>query len=509
MLPALAPMTLALALSLSATQAQVTVVIPANTRVDAGLPFRLPVYYFNYGTTAVINQVVDVTLPPSFTLTSAPDYCSISGADVICAIATIPPAGPGQSFELELIAPDILTGLSAPVHATITGGGSESTTILVARTFVVANEDDAGPGSLRAAIDDANAGCTDGFPCEIAFRLGMPDENGVYTIVPKSPLPIITGHALRVDGTTQARGPSGDTNPNGPEVFIDGSSAGRGDGIALGTCDIEVRGLAIGNFAGTGIHLLHSDCGRNAIDGNYLGVQPDGVHAAPNERGIVVDQAIADIYRNLISGNRRSGVFLVARPADPFFHEQSVSSVISSNTIGLDRTLQPLGNGASGIYVAGSAYVIANYIAFNHDFGVDVADTASDADIQFNSIFANWQIGIEVGGGAPGVTVLSARYDAASNRTHIELVPAIAGNINVLIDVYASDAPNALTGFGDGQYYLGSPEVFTPGSTITLDALGDWRGKWVCATETARTAFEVFNTPINRTSELSRAVKVE
>ena len=456
MLRALVGMTFALALSLSATQAQVTVVISADKPADAGRPFRTTVAYHNYGTTAVNSQIVDVTLPPSFTFKSAPDFCSTSGADVICAIATIPPQGPGQHFDIEVIAPDILTGLSATVRATITGGGSDSDPVTVARTFVVANKDDASPGSLRAAINDANAGCADGFPCTIAFRLDSPDEHGVYTIVPKSPLPTISGQALRVDGTTQTRGASGDTNPNGPEVFIDGSSAGSGDGLALGRCGIEVRGLTIGNFAGTGIHVLHSNCGRNTIDGNYLGVQPDGIHAAPNERGVVADQAVTDIYQNLISGNRRSGVFLVARPADPFFHEQSVSSLISGNTIGLDRTLQPLGNGASGIYVAGSAYVIANYIAFNHDFGIDVADTASDVDAQWNSIFANWQIGIAIGGGGPAVTVRSARYYAASNRTHIELVPAPeSGNINPLIDVYASDAPNALTGFGDGQYYLG------------------------------------------------------
>src|SRR5258708_20920563 len=41
----------------------------------------------------------------------------VHGADVICAIATIPPQGPGQHFHIEVIAPDILTGLRATVPA--------------------------------------------------------------------------------------------------------------------------------------------------------------------------------------------------------------------------------------------------------------------------------------------------------------------------------------------------------------------------------------------------------
>src|SRR5260221_12317278 len=79
MIRALVGMTFALALSLSATQAQVTVVVSADKPADVGLPFRITVDYHNYGTAADNSQSVDVTLPPSFTLKSAPDFCYTTG----------------------------------------------------------------------------------------------------------------------------------------------------------------------------------------------------------------------------------------------------------------------------------------------------------------------------------------------------------------------------------------------------------------------------------------------
>src|SRR5262249_12369972 len=91
-------------------------------------------------------------------------------------------------------------------------------TRLTPSTFVVSNTGDSGPGSLRQAILDANASAG---ASTIAFDIG---DGGGQTIVPASPLPLIT-QSVTIDGTTQP-GFAG-----APLITLDGSQAG---GTAFG-----------------------------------------------------------------------------------------------------------------------------------------------------------------------------------------------------------------------------------------------------------------------------------
>ena len=78
---------------------------------------------------------------------------------------------------------------------------------LAAATFTVTNTDDAGPGSLRQAILDAE---TAAGADTIAFAI---PGAGVHTITPLTLLPIIS-QPLTIDGYTQP-GSSPNTNPTG------------------------------------------------------------------------------------------------------------------------------------------------------------------------------------------------------------------------------------------------------------------------------------------------------
>src|SRR5512137_1235387 len=71
-----------------------------------------------------------------------------------------------------------------------------------AATFVVTNASDAGPGSLRQALLDSNA-----TPGANLVQFNLPG-NGVHTIAPLTPLPLIT-NSLTIDGYSQPG-----TNPN-------------------------------------------------------------------------------------------------------------------------------------------------------------------------------------------------------------------------------------------------------------------------------------------------------
>ncbi len=78
--------------------------------------------------------------------------------------------------------------------------------------------------SLREAFNEVN----DGANAPVEFDIPSSDsgfDGTVWTIRPAA-LPVLT-EALHLDGTTQTAN-QGDTNPAGPEIVLDGSSAGSG-----------------------------------------------------------------------------------------------------------------------------------------------------------------------------------------------------------------------------------------------------------------------------------------
>src|SRR6267378_625029 len=113
-------------------------------------------------------------------------------------------------------------------------------------TLTVTNTADSGPGSLRQAILDANA-LPGGLPVTIAFNIPTTDPNfldddsfltggdaaaDAFFIRPATPLPALTRAFVTIDGRTQT-GFTGDTNPFGPEIVIDGRGAVSGAGLTL------------------------------------------------------------------------------------------------------------------------------------------------------------------------------------------------------------------------------------------------------------------------------------
>jgi hypothetical protein len=320
--------------------------------------------------------------------------------------------------------------------------------------------------------------------CKVAFRLGVPPSPGWFTISLQSPLPAMRP-MLSIDGTTQTR-LFGDTNPAGPEIFLDGSRLTQGNGVVFESA--EVVSLAIGNFPNAGILITRPPVAASEvivakvpreIHACYIGVAPDGETAAPNERGIVV---VADtiasspfiITGNVISANRRTGIYLLGSPVE-----------VLNNVIGLDaQHRKPLGNGASGIYAASSSFFL---------------------NIRFASHYAY----------VSGNYITSATYDSAANKTIIDTThpPDFgihSGRLAPYYFYYASDAPHP-SGYGDGQYFLG----MTQGANhLAVD--GNLRGKWIsvyvtqhkidCCFDNGSTGSQ--NTA-TLTGEFSRAVQVK
>jgi parallel beta-helix repeat protein len=412
-------------------------------------------------------------------------------------------------------------------------------TITPATTIPVTNTADSGAGSLRQAILDANA--NEEIATAIVFNIPTTDpgfDGQVFTIQPQTPLPIIERPTI-IDATSQTAF-SGDSNPLGPEVVLNGSLLDSGSGLVISGDRSFVGGLVINGFPDDGISMgfaIDSTPSQNQIVGNYIGTDHTGTIPKPNGTGISVhgfgspDQQARSttIESNLIAGNSGRGISLC----------DAADTRIVSNRIGTDRdTAENLGNGSHGIHLlcagAPRTVITDNTIAFNGGDGVRddpdyrfEAATTPDGHlgnaIRFNSIFANEGLGINLNpppfGTDDGVTP-NDPCDADEGANGMQNYPvltlavsnggstAITGTLNSKpnqsfeIDLYTNDQADA-SGFGEGRNHLGSFTVSTDSAcqaSFTTIMYAGTLGQWVTATATAHAS--------NSTSEFSEALAV-
>lgn len=239
--------------------------------------------------------------------------------------------------------------------------------------FTVTNTNDAGVGSFRQAILDANA--SPGFDI-ISFNI---PGAGVKTILPLTTLPIITD-SIFIDGWSQ-----GGILYSGPPLIELSGNGVRG--LRLGctqsvedNCpesrigpvdDSTIRGLIINGFSAAGIRIFGNN---NTIRGCYVGTTSNGEAALGNTSGIFVvaggDNLIGGTTasaRNVISGNQLDGITV-----------RSDNNRIQGNYIGLSASgLSDLGNGAWGVAIFGHSNLVGgttpgarNVISGNHGDGI-------------------------------------------------------------------------------------------------------------------------------------------
>lgn len=240
--------------------------------------------------------------------------------------------------------------MNGTIGQTVIGIISNSNNIIISgfwsevfgTTRFVTNNANAGFGSLRQAILDANS--NPGLN-EIYFSIS---GSGPHTIQPLSPLPPITDPVI-IDGTTQ-QGFAG-----APIIELDGSLIGEEvNGLEITAGNSIIRGLVINQFGGSGIVL--SGNGDNLIEGNYIGTDVNGSTARGNGwigvsifessnntvGGAAIGASIG--VRNIISGNSFNGVQIEGAAA--------TGNVVAGNYIGLAANgTDPLGNGGMGVRI--------------------------------------------------------------------------------------------------------------------------------------------------------------
>ncbi len=281
--------------------------------------------------------------------------------------------------------------------------------VLAAATFTVTNTNDAGAGSLRQAILDANAAVG---ADNISFAI---PGAGVQSIVLVTPLPQVLGETV-IDGYTQPGSSANSlTVGNNAVILIEiNGNHTAGDGVLdIRGGNSVVRGLVVnrGNTAGIS---LGSD--NNTLEGCFIGTDPTGMIDLGNAAdGVFIANYFATgngnhiggptpAARNVISGNGRRGMTF----------DQTSNGTVENNYIGTNAAgTGALGNDDAGIVmfvtgghrIGGPTAASRNVISGNATDGLAVQSSSNM--IQNNYIGTNATGSTGIGNGGNGIHLVS------------------------------------------------------------------------------------------------------
>ncbi len=294
----------------------------------------------------------------------------------------------------------------------------------VLATFMVTTTSDAGLGSLRQAIVDANAAANTGAPDRIEFNIA---GSGPHSIsVSSGPLDSISD-AVIIDGFTQP-GAVPNSNPiDQPsnavhQIQINGQPSF--DGLTLlGSGGSTIQGLVISNFD-AGVFVNSSN---NIVQGNLIGTSINGSTSAGNLVGVLALDGSNNTIggssaasRNVISGNFGDGVFLGTSSS---VGGVASSNIVEGNYIGTDQTgNNALGNQGYGVQVSSGVDntvggSVGNVISGNQLGGVLIGTTLPGGDATRNVVIGN-RIGTDrtgVSGIANSVAGVILTHSASEN----------------------------------------------------------------------------------------------
>ncbi len=270
--------------------------------------------------------------------------------------------------------------------------------------IVVSSARDSGPGTLRQALLDAEAGNT------ITFDPAVFAPDAPATITVKSGLPHITQGALTIDGSDAG-------------VILDGSRLPEGDyisGLEVNSDRNTIRGLQVIDFPGSGIGV---GGGRNNTIGGErsIGAGPigQGNLTSHDENGIALWGSAS---RNVITGNLIGTSADGTEPLANRTHGVWIIEGATRNVLGPDNVIAY--NGQSGValedWAHGNTIGPENAIADNGENGVWVDNPRSRSNtITRNSIHDNAASAVYLSADgnagliAPGVLDLDLRAGTA------------------------------------------------------------------------------------------------
>ncbi|MEO5626800.1 MAG: choice-of-anchor Q domain-containing protein, partial [Dokdonella sp.] len=285
----------------------------------------------------------------------------------------------------------------------------------------VTNTNDAGPGSLRAAILSANAVG----PSAILFNLGA--TCGPNVIAPQTALPSITTE-VHVLGYMQ-NGSSSNTLAVGDNavlcVILDGGVHNLADGFnvaagASAAAKLSVTGIAFSGFSHAAVNLQGSS--GHEVDGSRVGGFVGGIALDPVANGIVIGSGVHDVTiggrdpseRNLLDSVTGSGV-AIAGPGGSSGAAHDIQ--IIGNLIGVGWNISSgnyvdRGNSGSGIVIAGYSNALEdNVVAYNAGAGFDFTGIDAHNNVVLSNKLGQLDDSITDSGNAAGVVIENAAHD--------------------------------------------------------------------------------------------------
>lgn len=259
-----------------------------------------------------------------------------------------------------------------------------------------------------------------------------------------------------------------------PNVFAGISIFGGAQSNTIGGTVPGARNVIAGNQS-QGMTISDAATAFNLVQGNYLGLDLNGVSAIGNSSGIDIfggahGNTIGSTSgggRNYIAGNSNYGISLSGSGTN--------GNLIQGNTIGLNVAGAIVANGAQGVAIFGGAQSngiggtsqgASNVISGNGSEGVATFDSGTIRNaISQNSIFSNHFNGIGVyssssnGQAAPVLTAASLSSATNPNGTDISGTLNSTASTTFRIEFFASPG-----GTAEGRNFIGATSVATNGS---------------------------------------------
>lgn len=314
------------------------------------------------------------------------------------------------------------------------------------RTLIVTSPADAGPGTLRQTLLDAQPGDT------ITFDTGM--------FPPEDPTTISVLAAL--DGLTQGQLTIDASNAG---VILDGSRLpreGRANGLTVLSSGNRILGLQILDFPASGVFVADGQDnqigGAGPGEGNVLSGNYDGINlwGSGTRNNVVLGNHI---------GTNASGTAAMGNQVDGVWVGANAQHNLVGGATAAARNLIS-GNGSNGVVIDGGQYntIRGNYI------GTDATGTRALPNSGSGVTLAEGARDNLIGGAAPGEgNVISG------NHTGVSLAGSSVGN-NVVRGNYIGTDATGKARLGNQQDGIGvtdgaGPNTIGPGNTIAYNAL--------------------------------------
>ena len=227
---------------------------------------------------------------------------------------------------------------------------------------------------------------------------------------------------------------------------------------------------------------------NHTVQGNLIGTDATGTIAL---HALVYGINLGTAESTTIGGSAVGAGNVINAQADGIrINISPTNLVIQGNKIGTDINGAPLGNGGCGIEVLGDTMngLIGglgagqgNIIAFNGTNGISVSSNNTGWAILGNSIFDNARLGVTLQGCGANTATPNDDCDTDNGPNNLQNYPVITSasfsNGNVTVSGNLNSVPNTmfrieffssascdLSGFGQGQTFIGSTMVTTDGS---------------------------------------------